>query len=45
VGVADILATHPYATMHGKIHKTPHYIEPIELLQKLIKQPIKPLSI
>lgn len=42
--VADILATHPYVIMHGKIHKNPHYIEPIELLKKLIKRPKRPLT-
>jgi len=42
--VADILATHPYVIMHGKIHKNSHFIEPIDLLQKLIKRPKRPLS-
>ena len=42
--VADILATHPYVIMHGKIHKNPHFIEPIELLRKLIKRPKRPLT-
>jgi len=42
--VADILATHPYVIMHGKIHKNPHYIEPLDLLKKLIKRPKRPLS-
>ncbi|HEY6163007.1 MAG TPA: MEDS domain-containing protein, partial [Bacteroidia bacterium] len=42
--VADILATHPYALMHGKVHKNPHFIEPFELLQKLIQRPKRPLS-
>ena len=42
--VADILATHPYVIMHGKIHRNPHFIEPIELLQKLIKRPKRPLA-
>ena len=42
--VADILATHPYVIMHGRIHKNPHFIEPIELLKNLIKRPKRPLS-
>jgi hypothetical protein len=42
--VADILATHPYVIMHGKIHKNPHFIEPIALLKRLIKAPKRPLS-
>ncbi len=42
--VADILATHPYAIMNGRIHNNPHYIEPVELLGKLIQRPKRPLS-
>jgi hypothetical protein len=42
--VIDILATHPYVIMHGKIHKNPHFIEPIELLKKLIKRPKRPVT-
>lgn len=42
--VADILATHPYVIMHGRIHKNSHFIEPIELLQKLIKRAKRPLT-
>lgn len=41
--VADILASHPYVIMHGKIHKNPHFIEPIQLLKKLIQRPKRPL--
>ena len=42
--VADIMATHPYVIMHGRIHRNPHFIEPIELLQKLIKRKKRPLT-
>ena len=42
--VADILATHPYVILHGKIHKNPHFIEPIALLKKWIKRRKRPLS-
>ena len=42
--VADILATHPYVIMHGKIHRNPHFIEPMELLQRLIRRPKRPLT-
>lgn len=42
--VADILATHPYVIMHGRIHKNPHFIEPMELLRNLIKRAKRPLS-
>ena len=42
--IIDILTTHPYAILHGRIHKNPHFIEPIELLKELIKRPKRPLS-
>lgn len=42
--VADILATHSHVIMNKKIHKNPHYIEPLELLKILIKRPKTPLS-
>jgi hypothetical protein len=42
--VADILASHPYAILHGKILRNPHYIDPVELLGKLIQRPKRPLS-
>ncbi|HXB13827.1 MAG TPA: MEDS domain-containing protein, partial [Bacteroidia bacterium] len=32
--IADLLASHPYVILHGKIHVNPHYIEPTELLKK-----------
>ena len=43
--VVDILATHPYVIMDGKIHKNPHFIDPIDLLKDLIKRPRRPLSV
>jgi hypothetical protein len=36
--LADVLATHPYVILNGKIHKNPHYIEPIEFLPTLLKR-------
>lgn len=42
--IADILATHPHVIMNGKIHRNPHYVEPIEFLGKLIKRPKRPLQ-
>lgn len=36
--LADILATHPYVILNGKIHKNPHYIEPMEFLPRLLKK-------
>lgn len=36
--LADVLATHPYVILNGKIHKNPHYIEPIEFLPSLLKR-------
>jgi hypothetical protein len=42
--IADILATHPHVIMNGKIHKNPHYIEPVEFLGSLMKRPRRPLS-
>ena len=42
--IVDVLATHPYAIMHGKIHRNPHYVEPLELLEQLLKKPKRPLA-
>ncbi|MDF2449757.1 MAG: hypothetical protein K0R26_2261 [Bacteroidota bacterium] len=42
--IGNILAAHPYAIMNGRLHKNPYYIEPFELLQKLIKRPKTPLT-
>lgn len=42
--VTDILATHPYAILHRRIHKNPHYVEPLELLEKLIQRPKRPVA-
>lgn len=42
--VADILSTHSHVIMHGKIHKNPYFIEPLELLKRLIQRPKRPLS-
>jgi MEDS: MEthanogen/methylotroph, DcmR Sensory domain len=42
--IADVLATHPYVILNGKIHRNPHYINPVEFLGKLIKRPKRPLS-
>lgn len=36
--LADVLATHPYVILNGKIHKNPHYIAPIEFLPALLKR-------
>ena len=36
--LADVLATHPYVILNGKIHKNPHYIPPIEFLPALLKR-------
>lgn len=43
--IADILATHSHVIMNGKIHRNPHYMEPVEFLGKLLKRPRRPLSI
>ncbi len=43
--IADLLATHPYVIMNGRIHKNPHYVHPVEFLGKLIKRPRKALSV
>jgi MEDS: MEthanogen/methylotroph, DcmR Sensory domain len=42
--VADILATHSHVILNGKIHKNPHFIEPIELLKILLKRPKRSLQ-
>jgi hypothetical protein len=42
--VADILASHSHVIMNGKIHKNPHFVAPLELLQMLMKRPKRPLS-
>lgn len=33
--LTDVLSTHQYVIMNGKIHKNPYYIEPLELLPTL----------
>ena len=42
--IADILATHPHVIMNGKIHKNPHFVEPVEFLGRLLKRPRRQLS-
>jgi hypothetical protein len=42
---ADILATHPYVIMNGRIHKNPHYIEPFEFLTMLMRRPKRSLAV
>lgn len=42
--LADILATHPYVILNGKIHKNVHYIEPIEYLPSLMRKRKSPLQ-
>lgn len=42
--LADVLATHPYVILNGKIHKNPHYIEPIEFLPTLLKRQKRALA-
>ncbi len=42
--VADILATHSHVIMNKRIHKNPHFIEPIELLNTLLQRPKRALS-
>lgn len=34
--ITDVLLTHPYVIMNGKISKNPHYVEPLELLASLV---------
>jgi hypothetical protein len=36
--LADVLATHPFIILNGKIHTNPHYIEPMQFLQILLKK-------
>ena len=43
--IADILATHPYVIMNGRLHNNPYVVPPVEYLAKLIKRPQQPLSI
>ena len=42
--IADILATHSHVIMNGRIHKNPHFVEPVKFLGTLIKRPKRPLS-
>lgn len=42
--LADVLATHPYVILNGKIHKNPHYIEPIEFLPTLWRRKKRTLT-
>jgi hypothetical protein len=42
--IADVLATHSHVILNGKIHKNPHFIEPLELLQQLVRRPKRSLA-
>ncbi len=42
--VADILASHSHVILNGRIHKNPHYIEPMQLLKILLKRPKRPIQ-
>jgi hypothetical protein len=42
--IADILASHSHVILNKRIHKNPHFIEPLELLKMLIKRPKHPLG-
>jgi MEDS: MEthanogen/methylotroph, DcmR Sensory domain len=42
--IADILATHSHVILNGKIHRNPHFVEPVEFLGALIKRPKRPLA-
>jgi len=37
--MSDILATHPYAIINGRLRKNAHYVEPAEFLQMLSNRP------
>ena len=43
--LADVLATHPYVILNKKIHKNPHYIEPMEFLPLLLKRQKRSLQL
>lgn len=43
--IADILATHAYVILNGRIHRNPHFVEPVKFLGTLIKRPKRPLAI
>lgn len=45
IAMVDVLATHPYVILNGKIHANPHYIDPMELLPTLQKRPRRALKI
>ena len=36
--IADVLASHSHVILNGKIHKNPHFVEPFELLQRLLRR-------
>jgi len=42
--IADVLATHSHVILNGKIHKNPHFVEPMEFLQKLTSRPKRSLA-
>lgn len=43
--MADVLATHPFVILNGKIRKNPHYIEPLELLPSLLRRRKRSLEV
>jgi len=42
--IADVLASHSHVILNGRIHKNPHFREPLELLPTLLKRKKRPLA-
>lgn len=42
--IADVLASHSHVILNGKIHTNPHFVEPLELLERLIRRPKRLLA-
>lgn len=40
----DVLATHPYVILNGKLHHNSHYVELMKFLRALLKRPRRPLQ-
>lgn len=41
--IADILASHSHVILNGRVHKNPHFVEPLTMLQELLHRKKRPL--
>jgi hypothetical protein len=42
--IADVLASHSHVILNGRIHRNPHFIEPLDFLKSLMRRARRPLA-